>query len=214
MLVTTVEQGQVSAEASTRDERTRYWVLPKLQARFIGWLAGISALAATTVAWAILLVVWSPLSDQLVWASNGLEPDALFWSACFRVLATTGLLIIIFGLVAFVTGLLISHRVAGPLHRMGLIASQVASGHYSERVQLRRGDYVPEFAQKFNEMLDHVEQRFRHQRVALSRLQSKLSDLEAAATNGASAPEEIDKSVQEVLRAMRDMRRAEPAEEN
>ena len=189
-----------------RTGRTRYWVLPKLQARFVGWLVAISAVVATTVAWTVLLVVWSPLGTQLAWTGGNVDPDKLFWDATLRVVLTTGLLVAIFAMVALLTGLVMSHKVAGPLHRMTMVAGQVSQGQYRQRVELRRGDYIQDFADKFNGMLDHVQGRIEQQQVVLTNLQLKLAELDNAAADGKVKPEELEARIQEILQIMRDAR--------
>lgn len=210
---TVVLQNVATTPSAPLSERKTYWVQPRLQAKFVGWLVAISAIVATTVAWAILLVVWAPLGHQLVWAGPGADANKLFWDACLRVFLTTGLLVVIFGLVAFLSGIIISHRVAGPLHRIGLVATQVSQGQYHERVTLRHGDYVQEFAVKINEMLDHVDSRMSQQQRTLTQAYNKLSDLEMAISDGTLSPEDVEKRLQDTLHLLREARIHELADE-
>jgi len=203
MTMATVAEQDAAASGVTRCARRRYWVLPKLQGRFIAWLVASSAVIATTVAWAVLLVVWAPLQHKLVWAGTGIEPGAFFLNLSLRVFATTGLLIMIFWLVSFLTGLVISHRIAGPLHRLGLLAEEATRGRYNGRVRLRRYDYVHDFAEQFNAMLEHFDERDRSHRRSLSRVRNELSKLESAAARGQVSPADLEKKLGETLRVFR-----------
>lgn len=53
--------------------------------------------------------------------------------------------------VAFVS-LLYSHRVAGPLHRLGIAARRIAAGDLTERVKLRQDDAVHPLADDLNDL--------------------------------------------------------------
>jgi len=204
MSIATVASDHVSNIESNPSERKRYWVLPGLQARLVGWLVAISAVVATSAALAVLMAVWVPLSRRFVWAGNAEAAEALFWDASMRVFITTGCLIAIFALVAFVAGVIISHRVAGPLHRLERIARGVANGRYDVRATLRRGDYVHEFAEAFNGMLTHVQGRIGRHEALLARLDRELSDLAAASREGEFAEEALKRKLHEALRLIRD----------
>ena len=108
----------------------------------------------------------------------------MFWDVCLRILLTTGALAVIFGIVALFVARIVSHRVAGPLHRMGEVAGQVSKGRQHERVRLRDGDYIEDFAEKFNDMLDCIEARSRFHRNRMKAVQKNLSEIEADLMNG------------------------------
>jgi methyl-accepting chemotaxis protein len=186
--------------------------MPRLQGRFVAWLVAGSALVATTVAWAVLLAVWSPLGSRLVWSGMESGADGLFMDASMRVLATTLTLVVIFGLVALVAGVLFSHRIAGPLHRIGMAAEEVAEGHFTVRVALRRGDYLHGFAEQFNDMLDCMERRFRAQQKAITQAQCRLTDLEIALSDERMDAPRMEEALQAALRELREARLAELTE--
>ena len=202
MSLAMVAPNQAETCESDRTGRKRYWIAPEIQGRLIGWLVATSAVTATTVAWLILLLVWGPLSNQLVWAGTDLDPQAFFLHTSLRVLATTGLLVVVFGLVSFFTGLVISHRIAGPLHRMGKVAGEAAKGRYGERIWLRRGDYLHEFAEEFNTMLEEVSKREKAHRRVLSILCDQLTELENAAECGPMGSGELAGRIRESVRTI------------
>jgi len=211
-MAATVTESARTVTPERQRRRRQYWVSPRLQGRFVVWLVATTAVVATIVAWAILLVVWTPLGNRIVLSSGEMAADQLFWDACLRVLATTAFMVFIFGLVTFLVVLIITHRVAGPLYRIGLTAAQVAQGHYRERVNLRRKDYIQDFADKFNEMLDNVESRFRRQQRTIAETYGRLSDMEVALSGGMENSAEFAKKLQETLRALHEARVAELAE--
>ena len=49
----------------------------------------------------------------------------------------------------------LSNRIAGPIYRIQKGMEQLKNGEYCE-VKLRKGDYLPEVADAFNELVEHV----------------------------------------------------------
>lgn len=199
-----------AAPSPERYTRSRYWIVPSIQGRFMAWLVAVSAVVATTVSLALMILVWMPLSHNLAWSSANVQPDELMSSMVRSVLLTTAILIVFFGLVALAAGLLVSHKVAGPIYRIGMVAGQVGQGQMDKRIALRRGDYVRELADKLNSMLDQVETRFRTQQQAMEAVQRNLTEIEAAVSAGRIKPEEMERSIQDALRTIRDGQVAAP----
>jgi len=206
------ERGVLAREKGRQSGRHQYWPLPALQWRFIAWLVATSTVMATTAAWAVLLVVWSPLSRRFVWAGGG-PPQDLFGQLCGRVLLTTAVLVAVFGLISLLSGLVLSHRVAGPLYRLGRVAERVAKGGRGERVELRRADYIHDFAEQFNAMLDSLEGRLVAQRRTLTILEDLLNDLERIARSGQLTRNRLRARLQEALELIRSNRITHLAEE-
>ena len=213
MSLTTLVENATLSLPDTASRRRRNWILPNLRGRRALWLVAAPALVATAVAWAALLLLWSPVLHQVAWSMRGANPDRVFWEVCLRILLTTGALAVIFGAVALVAARIVSHRVAGPLHRMGEVALQVSKGRQHERVRLRDGDYIEDFAEKFNDMLDCIEARSRFHRNRMKAVQKNLSDLVTALMNGTVGTEELEERLRESLRIVQDARVGKPEEE-
>ncbi|HEX4925667.1 MAG TPA: hypothetical protein VFV50_16345 [Bdellovibrionales bacterium] len=56
--------------------------------------------------------------------------------------------------ILFIGGLLVSHRIAGPLHRLKSHAREVAAGKTLKNVVFRKNDYFLEIADAFNVLLE------------------------------------------------------------
>jgi len=59
--------------------------------------------------------------------------------------------------VAIVIGLVMSHRIAGPVYRIAEDIDRVLSGERGVRVKLRRKDALEELAEKVNQLIEHVD---------------------------------------------------------
>jgi len=93
-------------------------------------------------------------------------------------------------IVSAVIGIFLSHRVAGPLYKLGMFFSKVKNGENPGKLRFRTNDYFPEVATGFNEMLDSIESRLATARSHLEKATAQ-SDLSACR-------QEIGKAVMEL----------------
>ncbi len=75
-------------------------------------------------------------------------------------------LIIILPIVFLILALIIifiSHRIAGPLHRLKMYMEKVENGDYSVKLNFRKNDAVHDIAESFNRMVQGIKQNFERQ---------------------------------------------------
>jgi methyl-accepting chemotaxis protein len=113
-----------------------------------------------------------------------------------EVLALLVIFQLIFMAVIFLINVFVSHRIAGPLHKLKNHFRQVKEGNLRERVVFRQKDHFPEVATEFNEMVNGL--RSTGER-AIRALDSALAMSESLRSAGA-ASEKID-SLQADLRS-------------
>jgi methyl-accepting chemotaxis protein len=65
-------------------------------------------------------------------------------------------------LIAFIIVyvIFISHRTAGPLHKLKLAMDQVGEGDLSIQLKFRKNDEIHDVAETFNKMVEKLRQRF------------------------------------------------------
>jgi nitrogen fixation/metabolism regulation signal transduction histidine kinase len=76
--------------------------------------------------------------------------------ACFLFLA---LAVVVLGVVFIYDAVVFTHRIVGPLYRLRQVVRAVAAGEELELITLRKGDYLQEFKDDFNAMLERLEER-------------------------------------------------------
>ncbi|UCD19303.1 MAG: HAMP domain-containing protein, partial [candidate division WOR-3 bacterium] len=55
-----------------------------------------------------------------------------------------------------ITCLFISHRIAGPLHRLKMYMEKVENGDHSVRLKFRKNDVIHDVAESFNRMVEGI----------------------------------------------------------
>lgn len=92
-----------------------------------------------------------------------------------RVLVTKSLTLFSFILLLILCGIVIisiaySHRVAGPLYKLGMHSRKIAAGDFTEAVRLRNNDVIHVLASDLNNLSSHYRDRLAH-------LQAKTREL-------------------------------------
>jgi methyl-accepting chemotaxis protein len=60
----------------------------------------------------------------------------------------------VFALATFLISIFISHRIAGPLYKLGRFLDSARGGNLSERLTFRKTDHFQDLAIRYNEMVD------------------------------------------------------------
>jgi hypothetical protein len=142
-------------QAKTRTTRHIVMVDPRFQYKYSGWLAALAGtltFAGGLMAHGLHLQLHGEFDlprafrDELAQAS-----PALIWTllgVSLAVAAGTGL-----------AGLVITHRIAGPIYAMTRYLSELASGRYPSLRPIRRGDELRELFGLFQRSVDFLHAR-------------------------------------------------------
>lgn len=132
---------------------------PKYQLKFVAWFTVHGVVLGTFYTALITFLVRSTFTKLITVA--GVDPArrgalmATFDSVLLQAAGATGLFIVL----CAVSGLMFSHRSAGPLYRFKRLFAQVRDGDFSARCHLRKSDHYRDAADLFNQMMNTVEER-------------------------------------------------------
>lgn len=133
-----------------RFRRTKYFIAAKFQMKFVGMILLFMFVIALFSALIIYYSTWMVLGEKLanVYPQGRLAGIlrhanyVLFW-----------ILLLVSPLVAFV-GVMLSHRIAGPIYRLRKNLEEIAGGNYSLRISLRKTDELKDVADAINKVVD------------------------------------------------------------
>ena len=83
--------------------------------------------------------------------------------------------------------ILVSHRIAGPLHQLRQLLGGIGDGDLVTRAVLRKRDYLQKEEAAMNNMNDKLASKISHIEEQAAELQMRLGSLRTAITTGASA---------------------------
>ncbi len=67
-----------------------------------------------------------------------------------------------------------SHRIAGPAYRISMVLKKIASGDWSQKAFLRKGDYLKEIASALNQSVDSTTERLGSLHAAYIQLEENM----------------------------------------
>lgn len=128
--------------------------------------------------------LWGPLVAGVL-SENTPEDERLLLAEMLlfldgRLLPLALVLGVLFGLHS----VLVSHRMAGPVYRLTRSFRNLADGDLTDRITLRRKDYLHEEVAQYNEMLASLSSRLREMQERMRAVQRKGGELERAVNDG------------------------------
>ena len=134
--------------------RRRQWVVePAYQWRITRMLVVTLLAVVVCTLLLIYLALWSTLGELELW------PSAVFIAA-FKAVAW----LVIVELAAMVplvvvAGIVLTHRVVGPLARITAALDRLGQGQFATRLRLREGDVLFDLSTTINRMAEALQQR-------------------------------------------------------
>lgn len=147
--------------------RRQYLINPRFQLRFIFY--SLAASVATVFAMFLMINIFfshfAAKGDAI-----GLSPDHIFYVFLSQQQDFMNWLLAIFSLFLVVGltvwGLILSHRIAGPLHRLHVHMNSVARGEVRDSLHFRRNDYFQELAESYNAQYQQLRQNAEDRQVS------------------------------------------------
>lgn len=142
-------------------KRRNYLINPGFQLRFMfyiacGMLMGFAVIYVTNLWYLNMLIEQG--------RELGLDPGHVYFEFIDqqRRLMNIAFLVVCSAVFAalMVAGLLLSHKIAGPVYRVQMYSRQVISGNLPPyKVSFRKGDFFPELATMVNDLVAHYEDK-------------------------------------------------------
>ena len=134
--------------------RKRYFIKAGLQLRYLRLVLLAIILPVFLFSACLYYLIIYLMAQQL-----GI-PESIFYNITpvvnkINIILLIGLPVI--SLLILFWGLIISHRIAGPLYRLERELERIAQGDFSLRIRLRRRDELISIAQGINKVLDRIE---------------------------------------------------------
>jgi hypothetical protein len=186
------QTSQTSVEASRYKRRFRNYLIDKsLQLRYVVVVASISAALALVLGY-LLNRQESRASETIIRSMKGaadfLGPDAMnevISSLHAQDQSQAGIMLIVgVGLLVVLSGYLVimTHKVAGPLYKIGIYFDRMRDGKLPKVYALRKGDQLRDFFEKFQQMDEALRERTEKEIALYERV---LAQAEGAGLTGA-----------------------------
>jgi len=166
---------------ATNIKRRQIFIKKDFQGRF---MMGAFAVIFLSGACSALLVYWLTGGDLQAQAQSAHvnianASDRLGISVMLGNLTS----LVIAGVVAVISALYASHKIAGPLYRFEALCKDVAIGNLNTVTKLRENDQLQALATAFADMVVQLREQRDSRMAAVAELKQNLTVLNAAATN-------------------------------
>ncbi len=181
--------------------RRRYFIAPEFQIRYIRVILiimfGVGALAAYTVYYQAMVVMGSKLAN--VYPQGRLV--AIVKSVNIQILLS---LLLLTPLVVLI-GIMLSHRIAGPIYRMERFLEGIANGDITRFITLRKRDELKSLADGINTVVKSLRGRVTEEVEIIKRLHKEITDLEGLSRNVQISPEHMKEEINQEIKHLYDL---------
>lgn len=139
---------------AARPIRRQRWLVEPTYQWHITRMLVIALLSVVVLTLALISVaMWSTLGELEMWPSAVFIAafKAVGWLVVVELVALVPLVII--------AGIVMTHRVVGPLGRITATLERIGKGHFDARITLREGDVLVHLAGAINRMAETLQQR-------------------------------------------------------
>lgn len=155
--------------------RKRYLVLKGFQLKYVGSILLFMFAIALLSGYTVYYTTWILLGERLA----GVYPQGRLVYILQRANIVLLLRILFITPLVALIGLMLSHRIAGPMYRIERFLREIPEGNYSQRIYLRKRDSLKPLADGINNMLTQLENQRDKERQAVVTAREKLSELKS-----------------------------------
>lgn len=134
--------------ATKKIKRKRYVIAARFQFRYIAYILLFLYLGAAIAGYTVYYSAWTTLGEKLANVYPRGRLIYIFKQANITLLIR---LLLISPLFVFI-GIILSHRIAGPIYRIGKYVEQLMQGDYAHGLTLRKRDEFKPLALKMSQL--------------------------------------------------------------
>ena len=142
-----------------KNNRKVILINPAFQLKVVGYFIALAMFNVAIFYASIHYFFWNLKNTAL---KVGLPPKHVFYLFVDEQSTIMGLIFLAVAVFTiaflFITGLYISHRIAGPLYRLKKHLDTCSSNKKLDEVHFRKGDFFPEVQNSFNQLVDKFDE--------------------------------------------------------
>lgn len=138
--------------AKVKHRRKKYLILVRFQLKYILYILFFLYVGAAVAGYTVYWTTWVTLGEKLANVYPRGRLVYIFHAANVALLFRIALITPVF----IVLGVFLSHRIAGPIYRIGTYIDTLIKGDYSMGLSLRKKDELKGLALKMSELRDSL----------------------------------------------------------
>ncbi|MBF0215524.1 MAG: hypothetical protein HQL30_00870 [Candidatus Omnitrophica bacterium] len=153
--------------------RKQYVVLWRFQLKYVMYILLFLYIGAAVAGYTVYWTTWVTLGEKLANVYPQGRLVYIYKQANLTLLFRLALITPIF----IVTGIMLSHRIAGPIYRICSYVNELTTGDYSKGIILRKKDELKQIAEKLVALRDSLRKRDEERKKVTGDLIKKLEEL-------------------------------------
>lgn len=134
-------------------KRKRFLIRKKFQLKYSGLILSVIFLSALVSGYTIYYNVWYHLGGKLA----AVYPQGRLIEIFRFVNVRLALNMFFVSLLCAGVGIMVSHRIAGPVYRMIKFLDSLSEGNYERRIKLRKRDELKDLAEAINRLVERLD---------------------------------------------------------
>lgn len=145
---------------SDKNRRKKYLLNPGFQLKLLGYFFALSIGTLTIFYGAVLFFFWK---FHNMGVNLGLPENHVFFKFLGQQKSQMNYIFIATSLISSISlifgGLVLSHKIAGPIHRLCDFINKKINGEKIDQLKFREGDFFPELEEHVNKVVNHYENK-------------------------------------------------------
>lgn len=158
-------------------KRKKKIVDPAYQLRYTLTLASLATSEGVLLAGVLLIAVFSVIE---------ISPEDHVRLFYYLVMVAAGTIVIL-NIINFAVGILLSHRISGPVYRFTQVLQGMIRGDLGQVIMLREKDDLQDLKDRLNDMLESLRQRVREQNLHADRAAEAVRQLRGLSASAGQA---------------------------
>jgi len=165
--------------AGPKFKRTQYWVSGRFQGKFVGIILLLTFLTAAMCSYVVYYTSMISFGEKLA----NIYPQGRLVSTVNIINVRIMLSVLLIAPLVALIGIYLSHKIAGPILRMERFMDDMASGNFTGKLILRKGDELLTLAEGINRLTESMKTTLINEKTGLTRLEKELANLKTMAVS-------------------------------
>jgi len=153
-------------------KRKIFIINKKYQFRYLFIIISTMLISMASVYFTVFYVIWNKVIDEFFFVPEASKKLADIFVQTSQLLVIP---VILLAVIFTFAGIILSHRVAGPIFRVECVARELAKGNLDIKIKFRKGDELQELADSLNGMITGIRSMVKEDKDITEKL-IKISD--------------------------------------
>ncbi len=155
--------------------RVRLFIARRFQIRYIAMILLFMFVISLVTGYTVYMTIWIMFGEKLA----AVYPQGLLREIAQKVNMVLILRLIFISPLVILIGLVLSSRIAGPIHRIKRYLKKISLGKYGKRLELRKKDELHDLADEINVLVSKLDSAQKGRKQEIDALKREIDTLKS-----------------------------------